>query len=178
MVIDPTEQRLSRSLTNSPVVTRRGLGNQSSILKFAAQNDIKVVNLYSTENETPINSLKRRKKRMLYRALSGQRNQSPNEYHDVQYNAQNRAALDRTLEENDEILVMAYSDGEVTTNIIDNLSQTSDKQVMVSRYSNLDYQPSDLSVQDQTAWKMVNERANVTMLGAGSRRKLNICNVQ
>lgn len=178
VVIDPTEQRLSRSLTNSPVVTRRGLGNQSSILKFAAQNDIKVVNLYSTENETPVNSLKRRKKRMLYRALSGQRNQSPNEYHDVQYNAQNRAELNRALGEHDEILVMAYSDGEVTSNIIDNLSQTSDKQVMVSRYSNLDYQPADLSTQEQAAWRTVNERPNVTMLGAGSRRKLNICNLQ
>ena len=66
----------------------------------------------------------------------------------------------------------------VTSDFRDNLAQTSDKQVLVSRYSNLDYQPADLSAQEQTVWKMVNERPNVTMLGAGSRRRLNICNIQ
>ncbi|PSV22122.1 hypothetical protein C0W44_07970 [Photobacterium leiognathi subsp. mandapamensis] len=178
VLIDPTEQRLSRSLSNSPTVTRRGLGNQSSVLKYAAQNDIKVINVYSAANETPVGSLKRRKSQKLYRALSGKKAQSPIEYQDVQYEAQTHNQLNQALEEHNDILVMAYSDGEVTTDVINNLSQDLDKQVMISRYSNLDYRPSDLTPKEQTAWRQVNEKENVTMLGAGSQRKLNICNIQ
>ncbi|MEZ9410554.1 M91 family zinc metallopeptidase [Vibrio lentus] len=178
VIVDATEQRLSQSLQNSPALTRRGLSNQSSILKYAAQNDIKVVNLYSAANETPLGSLKKRKKNLLYRAISGQRTGETQGYRDVQYNEGNQTALTSALEDNDEVLVMAYSDGKVTTNIIDNLSENMQKQVVVSRYANLDYQPSNLSAEESTAWKSLGRKDNVRMLGGGSRSRFNICSIQ
>ncbi|MCZ8501125.1 M91 family zinc metallopeptidase [Vibrio lentus] len=178
VIVDATEQRLSQSLQNSPALTRRGLSNQSSILKYAAQNDIKVVNLYSATNETPLGSLKKRKKNLLYRAISGQRTDETQGYRDVQYNEGNQTALTSALEDNDEVLVMAYSDGKVTTNIIDNLSENMQKQVVVSRYANLDYQPSNLSAEESTAWKSLGRKDNVRMLGGGSRSRFNICSIQ
>ncbi len=59
VIIDATEQKLSQSLQNSPVLTRRGLGNQREILNYAAKNNIKVVNAYSSTNDTPLASLKK-----------------------------------------------------------------------------------------------------------------------
>ncbi|MEZ9895723.1 hypothetical protein AB4356_25520, partial [Vibrio lentus] len=99
-------------------------------------------------------------------------------YRDVQYNEGNQTALTSALEENDEVLVMAYSDGKVTTNIIDNLSENMQKQVVVSRYANLDYQPSNLSAEESTAWKSLGRKDNVRMLGGGSRSRFNICSIQ
>ena len=178
VIVDATEQRLSQSLQNSPALTRRGLSNQSSILKYAAQNDIKVVNLYSAANETPLSSLKKRKKNLLYRAISGQRTGETQGYRDVQYSQDNQTALTSALEDNDEVLVMAYSDGKVTTNVIDSLSENTQKQVVVSRYANLDYQPSNLSAEESTAWKALGKKDNVKMLGGGSRSRFNICSIQ
>ena len=73
---------------------------------------------------------------------------------------------------------MAYSDGKVTTNVIDSLSESMDKQVVVSRYANLDYQPSNPSAEESTAWKALSNKENVIMLGGGSRSRLNICSIQ
>ncbi|MFA0478375.1 M91 family zinc metallopeptidase [Vibrio splendidus] len=178
VIVDATEQRLSQSLQNSPALTRRGLGNQSSILKYAAQNDIKVVNIYSKQNETPLSSLKKRKKSLLYRSISGKQTDADQGYSDVQYSKDNESTLVSALEENDEVLVMAYSDGKVTTNVIDSLSESMDKQVVVSRYANLDYQPSNLSAEESTAWKALSNKENVKMLGGGSRSRFNICSIQ
>ncbi|WP_422824309.1 M91 family zinc metallopeptidase [Vibrio splendidus] len=178
VIVDATEQRLSQSLQNSPALTRRGLGNQSSILKYAAQNDIKVVNIYSKQNETPLTSLMKRKKSLLYRSISGKQTDADQGYNDVQYSKDNESTLVSALEENDEVLVMAYSDGKVTTNVIDSLSESMDKQVVVSRYANLDYQPSNLSAEESTAWKALSNKENVKMLGGGSRSRLNICSIQ
>ncbi|MFS1417678.1 M91 family zinc metallopeptidase [Vibrio splendidus] len=178
VIVDATEQRLSQSLQNSPALTRRGLGNQSSILKYAAQNDIKVVNIYSKQNETPLSSLKKRKKSLLYRSISGKQTDADQGYSDVQYSKDNESTLVSALEENDEVLVMAYSDGTVTTNVIDSLSESMDKQVVVSRYANLDYQPSNLSAEENTAWKALSNKENVKMLGGGSRSRFNICSIQ
>ena len=124
MLVDATEQRLSQSLQNSPALTRRGLGNQSAILNYAAKNNIKVVNAYSSENETPLSSLKKRKRSRLYRAISGQPERS-NGYKDVQFSVDNQSLLSQELEGQDTVLVMAYSDGQMTTNIVDSLSDDS-----------------------------------------------------
>ena len=73
---------------------------------------------------------------------------------------------------------MAYSDGQMTTNVIDSLSESMAKEVIVSRYANLDYQPSNLSAEESTAWKTLGKKENVKMLGGGSRSRFNICSVQ
>ncbi|MFT5236396.1 MAG: hypothetical protein ACI90A_001768, partial [Shewanella sp.] len=177
VVIDATEQRLSQSLQSNPVLAKRGLGNQNSILKYAAQNDIKVVNVYSGQNETPISSLKKRKKSLLYRAISGQSSSSSEGYVDVQYNESNQELLNHALADNDEVLVMAYSDGKITTSVIDHLSQNQGKQVMVSRYANLDYQPTNLSAEESLSWLNMRDNDNVKMLGAGSQPSFNMCSV-
>ncbi|AUV86391.1 M91 family zinc metallopeptidase [Vibrio campbellii] len=177
VLVDATEQRLSQSLQNSPVLTRRGLGNQSAILNYAAKNNIKVVNAYSSENETPLSSLKKRKRSRLYRAISGQSERS-NGYKDVQFSADNQSLLSQELEGQDTVLVMAYSDGQMTTNIVDSLSDDLNRQVLVSRHSNLDYQPSNLSSEESTAWLNIREKQNVKMLGSGSRSRFNICSIQ
>ncbi|MFS1430441.1 M91 family zinc metallopeptidase [Vibrio splendidus] len=178
VIVDATEQRLSQSLQNSPALTRRGLGNQSLILKYAAQNDIKVVNIYSKQNETPLSSLKKRKKSLLYRSISGKQADADQGYSDVQYSKDNQSSLVSALEENDDVLVMAYSDGKMTTNVIDSLSESMAKEVIVSRYANLDYQPSNLSAEESTAWKALDKKGNVKMLGGGSRSRFNICSIQ
>ncbi|WP_373455230.1 M91 family zinc metallopeptidase [Vibrio splendidus] len=178
VIVDATEQRLSQSLQNSPALTRRGLGNQSSILKYAAQNDIKVVNIYSKQNETPLSSLKKRKKSLLYRSISGKQADADQGYSDVQYSKDNQSSLVSALEENDDVLVMAYSDGKMTTNVIDSLSESMAKEVIVSRYANLDYQPSNLSAEESTAWKALDKKGNVKMLGGGSRSRFNVCSIQ
>ncbi|MGR5110671.1 M91 family zinc metallopeptidase [Vibrio jasicida] len=177
VLIDATEQRLSQSLQHSPALTRRGLGNQSAILNYAAKNNIKVVNAYSSENETPLASLKKKKRSRMYRAILGQP-ESSGGYKDVQFSLDNQSLLSQELEGQDTVLVMAYSDGQMTTNIVDSLSDDLNKQVLVSRHSNLDYQPSNLSVEDSTAWLNIREKQNVKMLGSGSRSRFNICSIQ
>ncbi|NOJ18695.1 M91 family zinc metallopeptidase [Vibrio jasicida] len=177
VLIDATEQRLSQSLQHSPALTRRGLGNQSAILNYAAKNNIKVVNAYSSENETPLASLKKKKRSRMYRAILGQP-ESSGGYKDVQFSLDNQSLLSQELEGQDTVLVMAYSDGQMTTNIVDSLSDDLNKQVLVSRYSNLDYQPSNLSVEESTAWLNIREKQNVKMLGSGSRSRFNICSIQ
>ncbi len=178
VIVDATEQRLSQSLQNSPALTRRGLGNQSSILKYAAKNDIKVVNIYSEQNQTPLSALKKRKKSLLYRSISGKQADADQGYSDVQYSKDNQSSLVSALGENDDVVVMAYSDGQMTTNVIDSLSESMAKEVIVSRYANLDYQPSNLSAEESTAWKTLGKKENVKMLGGGSRSRFNICSVQ
>ncbi|WP_104029764.1 M91 family zinc metallopeptidase [Vibrio jasicida] len=177
VLIDATEQRLSQSLQHSPALTRRGLGNQSAILNYAAKNNIKVVNAYSSENETPLASLKKKKRSRMYRAILGQP-ESSGGYKDVHFSLDNQSLLSQELEGQDTVLVMAYSDGQMTTNIVDSLSDDLNKQVLVSRYSNLDYQPSNLSVEESTAWLNIREKQNVKMLGSGSRSRFNICSIQ
>ncbi|WP_045424245.1 M91 family zinc metallopeptidase [Vibrio jasicida] len=177
VLIDATEQRLSQSLQHSPALTRRGLGNQSAILNYAAKNNIKVVNAYSSENETPLASLKKKKRSRMYRAILGQP-ESSGGYKDVQFSLDNQSLLSQELEGQDTVLVMAYSDGQMTTNIVDSLSDDLNKQVLVSRHSNLDYQPSNLSVEESTAWLNIREKQNVKMLGSGSRSRFNICSIQ
>ena len=137
-----------------------------------------MVNIYSKQNETPLSSLKKRKKSLLYRSISGKQTNADQGYSDVQYSKYNESKLVSALEENDEVLVMAYSDGKVTTNVIDSLSESMDKQVVVSRYANLDYQPSNLSAEESTAWKALSSKENVKMLGGGSRSRFNICSIQ
>jgi hypothetical protein len=177
VLIDATEQRLSQSLQHSPALTRRGLGNQSAILNYAAKNNIKVVNAYSSENKTPLASLKKKKRSRMYRAILGQP-ESSGGYKDVQFSLDNQSLLSQELEGQDTVLVMAYSDGQMTTNIVDSLSDDLNKQVLVSRHSNLDYQPSNLSVEESTAWLNIREKQNVKMLGSGSRSRFNICSIQ
>ena len=177
VIIDATEQKLSQSLQNSPVLTRRGLGNQREILNYAAKNNIKVVNAYSSTNDTPLASLKKRQRSRLYRAISGQQ-ASPDAFKDVQYSIGDESALSRELEGQDTVLVMAYSDGQMTTKIVDSLSDDLNKQVLVSRHSNLDYQPANLSSEESNAWLNIREKQNVKMLGSGSRSRFNICSVQ
>ncbi|CZF86788.1 M91 family zinc metallopeptidase [Grimontia marina] len=177
VLVDATEQRLSQSLQNSPALTRRGLGNQSAILSYAAKNNIKVVNAYSSENETPLASLKKKKRSRMYRAMSGQ-SESSNGYKEVQFSVDNQSLLSQELEGQDTVLVMAYSDGQMTTNIVDNLSDDLNRQVLVSRHSNLDYQPSNLNAEESAAWLNLREKRNVKMLGSGSRSRFNICSIQ
>ncbi|AVI67774.1 hypothetical protein CKQ84_19065 [Shewanella sp. WE21] len=177
VIVDATEQHLSQSLQNSPALTRRGLGNQSAILNYAAKNNIKVVNAYSSENETPIGTLKKRKRSRLYRAISGQA-ESSNGYKDVQFSVENQSLLLQELEGQDTVLVMAYSDGQMTTNVVDTLSEDINRQVLISRHSNLDYQPASLTPEDSAAWLSLKEKQNVKMLGSGSRSRFNICSIQ
>ncbi len=177
VLVDATEQRLSQSLQNSPALTRRGLGNQSAILSYAAKNNIKVVNAHSTKNETPLASLKKKKRSRMYRAMSGQSESSVG-YKDVEFNMDNQSLLSQELEGQDTVLVMAYSDGQMTTNIVDSLSNDLNKQILVSRHSNLDYQPSNLNAEESAAWLNIREKQNVKMLGSGSRSRFNICSIQ
>lgn len=178
VIIDATEQSLSRSLLHTPVQTRRALGNQAEILNYAAKNNINVVNIYSEQNETPLNSLKRRKKSKLYIALSTKNTASDSGYADVRYSDIVNGNLDDALGSSDSVLVMAYSDGEITTNVAHNIAENPSREVMVSRYTNLDYQPSNLSPETIDSWMQLKERDNVKMLGTGPRKRFNFCSIQ
>ncbi|EDP60215.1 M91 family zinc metallopeptidase [Vibrio sp. AND4] len=177
VLVDPTEQRLTKSLKKSPILAKRGLGNQSAILSYAAKNNIKVVNAYSTENEMPLGNLKKRQRSKLYRAIAGQQ-AGADRYKDVQVGKGSQSLLSQELEGQETVLVMAYSDGQVTTDIVDKLSEDVNKQVLVSRHSNLDYQPSSLTAEESSAWLSLREKQNVKMLGSGSRSRFNVCSVQ
>nr|WP_050567418.1 hypothetical protein [Vibrio sagamiensis] len=178
VLIDPTEERLSQSLQNSPVATRRGLGNQRSILKYAAKNDIKVINAYSSSNGALIETPKKaRIKSRLYSAISGQSTRESG-YSNIQLNPNGQLALHQELVNVDTVLAMAYSDGQTTTQVVDNLSIDQTKQVLVSRHSNLDYQPSTLTMEDSIAWRNIQDKDNVKMLSSGSRSRFNICSIQ
>ncbi|AUI87378.1 hypothetical protein BS333_05705 [Vibrio azureus] len=178
VLVDPTEERLSQSIQSSPIATRRGLGNQRSILKYAAKNDIKVINAYSSLDGMSAEATKRtRVKSRLYRAIAGQSTQQSG-YSHVQFNPEDKMALTQELADKETVLVMAYSDGQATTKVVDNLSADLSKQVLVSRHSNLDYQPSTLNIEDSTAWRNIQGKDNVQMLSSGGRARFNICSIQ
>lgn len=177
VLVDAAEQGLSQSLKNSPVLTRRGLGNQSAILSYAAKNNIKVVHVYSAEDEKSLMSLKNKKRSRMYHSISGLPDSSGG-YTDVQFSMDNQSLLLQEIEGKETVLVIAYSDSQLTANIVDSLSDDLNRKVLVSRHSNLDYLPSDLNAAENAAWLKIREKQNVNMLGSGSRSRFNICHIQ